>query len=171
MIVGSSLLFTVFSTASAGSQNITTLLVTRFLASALGSSPLTNGSGVIADIFPSVQRGLISSLFAAGPFLGPALGPICLRDGLGLHVVRKLSHRLVRCIHGISHGCQLAPSLTFWCGISIIHALDVTTEIWLYIRPHLFPLSYRSLVCLSHACFARLGRKYGYVANIPLKLL
>lgn len=39
-------------------QNIESLLVLRFLAGALGSSPLTNAGGNIADLFPAVERGL-----------------------------------------------------------------------------------------------------------------
>ncbi|KAF5853300.1 hypothetical protein GGP41_001911 [Bipolaris sorokiniana] len=74
--VGSAFLLAAFSAASAASQNMTTLAVTRFLGGALGSSPLTNGGGVLADMFPSSQRGLANTFFSAAPFLGPAIGPI-----------------------------------------------------------------------------------------------
>ncbi|KAJ5605349.1 hypothetical protein N7510_010503 [Penicillium lagena] len=67
---------TAFTCGSAGSQNIWTLLVLRFLAGSFGSSPLTNAGGVIADMFHAKQRGLAMSIFAAAPFLGPALGPL-----------------------------------------------------------------------------------------------
>lgn len=67
---------TAFNAGCAGSKNITTLLVARFFAGALGSSPLTNAGGVIADMFPARQRGLALSIFAAAPFMGPTLGPI-----------------------------------------------------------------------------------------------
>ncbi|KAL8722819.1 MAG: hypothetical protein Q9225_000768 [Loekoesia sp. 1 TL-2023] len=69
-------LLTVFNAGAAGSQNIETLVVLRFLAGAFGSSPLTNSGGVIADMFPASQRGLALSVFAAAPFTGPTLGPI-----------------------------------------------------------------------------------------------
>ncbi|KAL8711764.1 MAG: hypothetical protein Q9220_003935 [cf. Caloplaca sp. 1 TL-2023] len=70
--------FTLFNAGAAGSQNIQTLVVLRFLAGAFGSSPLTNSGGVIADLFPASQRGLALSVFAAAvrPFTGPTLGPI-----------------------------------------------------------------------------------------------
>ena len=42
---------TVFNAGAAGSKNIETLLVLRFLAGSFGSSPLTNAGGVIADMF------------------------------------------------------------------------------------------------------------------------
>lgn len=62
-----------FCAGAAGSQNIWTSKILRFFASAFGSSPLTNGGGVIADIFSVDERGLASSLFAGAPFLGPSL--------------------------------------------------------------------------------------------------
>lgn len=67
---------TAFNAGAAGSQNIWTLIIQRFLAGAIGSSPLTNAGGVIADMFASRERGLAMSLFAAAPFMGPVIGPI-----------------------------------------------------------------------------------------------
>ena len=67
---------TAFNAGAAGAQNIQTLLILRFLAGAIGSSPLTNSGGVIADMFPASQRGLAMCVFASAPFLGPTLGPI-----------------------------------------------------------------------------------------------
>src|SRR5438034_4219409 len=54
---------TAFNAGAAGSQNIQTLLILRFLAGAFGSSPLTNSGGVIADMFTSRVRGLGSGVF------------------------------------------------------------------------------------------------------------
>lgn len=67
---------TLFCVGCAVAQNIETLLVCRFFAGAFGSSPLTNSGGIIADMFPASQRGLAMAVFAAAPFLGPAIGPI-----------------------------------------------------------------------------------------------
>jgi len=67
---------TAFNGGCIGAQNSWTLLIMRFFAGAFGSSPLTNAGGIIADMFPAAQRGLAMSLFAAAPFLGPALGPV-----------------------------------------------------------------------------------------------
>ena len=69
-------MLTAFNAGAAGSQNIWTLIILRFLAGAFGSSPLTNAGGVISDMFPAHERGLGMSVFAAAPFLGPAIGPI-----------------------------------------------------------------------------------------------
>lgn len=67
---------TVFIAGTAGAQNIETILILRFFAGALGSSPLTNASGTIADVFAANQRGLAMSVFAAAPFFGPTIGPV-----------------------------------------------------------------------------------------------
>ncbi|KAJ4418853.1 hypothetical protein N0V82_005299 [Gnomoniopsis sp. IMI 355080] len=76
LFFGTYMCLTAFNAGAAGSQNMATLIVLRFLAGAFGSSPLTNAGGVIADMFSAAQRGLATSLFAAMPFLGPVLGPI-----------------------------------------------------------------------------------------------
>jgi MFS family permease len=76
LFFGTYLFLTIFNAGAAGSQNIETLIILRFLAGAFGSSPLTNAGGVIADMFPASQRGLAMVIFAAAPFLGPVIGPI-----------------------------------------------------------------------------------------------
>jgi MFS family permease len=53
-----------------------TLIVLRFLGGTFAASPLTNGGGVIADLFHPKKLGLGLALFSAAPFLGPALGPV-----------------------------------------------------------------------------------------------
>jgi MFS family permease len=76
LFFGTYMMLTIFNAGAAGSKNIQTLIVLRFLAGAFGSSPLTNAGGVIADMFSASQRGLATSIFAAAPFLGPVIGPI-----------------------------------------------------------------------------------------------
>jgi MFS family permease len=85
------MMLTIFNAAAAGSQNIQTLIILRFLAGAFGSSPLTNAGGVIADMFPASHRGLATSIFAAAPFLGPVIGPI----GMCLEILSNLPVRTV----------------------------------------------------------------------------
>ena len=65
-----------FIGGSAGSRNITTLLVLRFFSGTFGGSPLVNSGGAIADLFPPGQRGLAMTLYCVAPFLGPVLGPV-----------------------------------------------------------------------------------------------
>lgn len=63
-----------FNAGGAGAPNFPALVVLRFFAGALGSSPLTNSGGVIADMFNQSERGIATAIFAAAPFLGPSLG-------------------------------------------------------------------------------------------------
>jgi hypothetical protein len=65
-----------FVGGSAGSQNITTLLVLRLLSGIFGSSPIVNAGGAIADLFVPAQRGLAMTLYCSAPFLAPVLGPV-----------------------------------------------------------------------------------------------
>lgn len=76
LFTGTYAVLTVFNAGAAGANSMATLIVLRFFAGTFGSSPLTNAGGVIADMFPSNQRGLGMSIFAAAPFLGPVIGPI-----------------------------------------------------------------------------------------------
>ena len=76
MFIFTYILFTIFNGAVVASQNIWTLIILRFFAGTAGSSPLTNAGGTVGDVFTAGQRGLGMAIFAAAPFLGPALGPI-----------------------------------------------------------------------------------------------
>ncbi|KIL54517.1 hypothetical protein M378DRAFT_174194, partial [Amanita muscaria Koide BX008] len=50
-------LYTLFHLGQALAPNIQTLLVTRFLSGFFAVAPLTNSSGVIADVFSTETRG------------------------------------------------------------------------------------------------------------------
>ncbi|RXK35538.1 multiple drug resistance protein [Tremella mesenterica] len=67
---------TLWTGVTIASPNVASLLVFRFLAGFFGSSPLANAGGTIADVLDANQRGLGMAVYAAAPFLGPALGPI-----------------------------------------------------------------------------------------------
>ncbi|KAI0051196.1 MFS polyamine transporter [Auriscalpium vulgare] len=69
-------LYTLFYIGQAHAQNMTTLLVTRFLSGFFGCAPLTNGGGFMADIWDPINRGIATTVFAAACFLGPAIGPV-----------------------------------------------------------------------------------------------
>jgi multidrug resistance protein len=91
---------TAFNAGAAGSNSMATLIVLRFFAGAIGSSPLTNAGGVIADMFPAAERGLAMSVFAAAPFLGPTIGPI-----VGGFVGETVGWRWVEGVMAIFTGC------------------------------------------------------------------
>jgi MFS family permease len=80
------MLLTAFNAGAAGSQNIKTLLILRFLAGTFSSSLLTNAGGIIADMFLVSQRGLAISLFAVALFLGPVISLI----GKFFYIVRLM---------------------------------------------------------------------------------
>lgn len=67
---------TAFNAGAVDTQNTQSLIILRFFAGAFGSSPLTDASRVIADMFPASQCGLAMSVFATAPLMGPTLGPI-----------------------------------------------------------------------------------------------
>ncbi|EPQ31977.1 uncharacterized protein PFL1_00175 [Pseudozyma flocculosa PF-1] len=76
LFIFANLMYTLWQGVAVASPNIESLLVFRFLSGLFGASPLVNSGGTLADMFSANQRGLAMALFAAAPFLGPALGPI-----------------------------------------------------------------------------------------------
>lgn len=69
--------FVVWQIGCALAPNLNSLIVFRFLAGIGGSTIITIGGGVIADLFAPEQRGSASAAFAMGPLFGPVVGPIC----------------------------------------------------------------------------------------------
>ncbi|KAH7136729.1 major facilitator superfamily domain-containing protein [Dactylonectria estremocensis] len=69
-------LFVIFTVATALSQNMGMMIAFRFLMGFVGSTPITNGSGTISDMFPIEQRGKAMAVWAMGPLLGPCIGPV-----------------------------------------------------------------------------------------------
>jgi MFS transporter, DHA1 family, multidrug resistance protein len=76
IFIGTLAIYTIFHVGQACANNMTTLLVTRFICGFFAVAPLTNSIGVIADIWDPVNRGIASSVFASAVFLGPVLGPV-----------------------------------------------------------------------------------------------
>ena len=76
IFIGTFAIYTLFHIGQARADDMTTLLVTRFLCGFFAVAPLTNSTGVIADLWDPVNRGIATSLFASSVFLGPVLGPV-----------------------------------------------------------------------------------------------
>lgn len=76
IFLGTYLGLTAFSAGAAAAPNIWSLLILRFLAGAIGSSPLTNAGGVLADLFTAEERGRVIPFYAIAPLLGPVIGPL-----------------------------------------------------------------------------------------------
>jgi multidrug resistance protein len=82
--------FVIFTVGTALSQNMGMMIAFRFLMGFAGSTPITNGSGSIADMFPIEKRGRAMSVWAMGPMLGPCIGPVA-----GGYLVQYLNWRWV----------------------------------------------------------------------------
>ncbi|KAF7979904.1 hypothetical protein HWV62_40296 [Athelia sp. TMB] len=77
---------TLFILGQSLATNVETLLITRFLAGVFASAPLTNCSGVMADMWDPARRGIAVSLFVACVFIGP---PYDKLSGMAAERLRK----------------------------------------------------------------------------------
>lgn len=78
--------FVIFAVISAVSVNIAMLIVFRLLAGGAAASVQAVGSGTVADIWESKERGRAMGIFFLGPLCGPGIAPIiggALTQGLG----------------------------------------------------------------------------------------
>ena len=62
--------FTVFAAGSAVGKDLQTVLLCRFFNGVMGSSPLTVGAGIFADMYDHAHRGAAIAIFAMCIFLG-----------------------------------------------------------------------------------------------------
>ncbi|PNP51373.1 hypothetical protein THARTR1_08023 [Trichoderma harzianum] len=69
-------LYLAFNFLCAFAPNFGSLLVGRFLTGTFVSAPLSNGPGVLADLWNPIQRANAMGGFAAMLWIGPSLGPI-----------------------------------------------------------------------------------------------
>lgn len=72
----SNVLFVIFTIACAVSSNLNMLIAFRFLAGAMGSTPITIGGGSFGDMFAVEERGKAIAIWSMGPLLGPVIGPV-----------------------------------------------------------------------------------------------
>ncbi|EED23150.1 bicyclomycin resistance protein, putative [Talaromyces stipitatus ATCC 10500] len=68
--------FIAFLIACAVAPSLNSLIVFRFFSGALGSAPLTNSGGTVADTIHQEKRGRVMSITLIGTLLGPAVGPV-----------------------------------------------------------------------------------------------
>jgi DHA1 family multidrug resistance protein-like MFS transporter len=69
-------IFVIFQIATAVSQNIQSIMLTRFFGGVFASSPLAIIGGAFVDFFGPVDRGVATVIFAGATFVGPIAGPI-----------------------------------------------------------------------------------------------
>lgn len=101
----SNVLFIAFTVGTALSTSMPMIIILRFLMGFAGSTPITNGSGTISDLFPVEQRGKAMAVWAMGPLLGPCIGPVA-----GGYVVENLGWRWVFWIVAIAVSTLYVPS-------------------------------------------------------------
>lgn len=78
----------IFQIPLALARNVTTILVSRFLAGMLGSGGLAVGSGLLADIFGPITRGIAVGTSASIMDLGSTISPI-----VGAYIVDRYNWR------------------------------------------------------------------------------
>ncbi|KAJ5184093.1 hypothetical protein N7492_001709 [Penicillium capsulatum] len=78
----------IFQIPLAVAQNVSTILVSRFLAGTLGAGGLAVGSGILADVYGPIHRGVAVGLSAAIMNLGSTIAPI-----VGNYVVARYTWR------------------------------------------------------------------------------
>ncbi|KAL7809639.1 major facilitator superfamily domain-containing protein [Trichoderma aethiopicum] len=69
-------LYLAFNFLCAFAPNFGSLLVGRFLSGTFVSAPLSNGPGVLADLWNPIERANAMGFFASMLWIGPSLGPI-----------------------------------------------------------------------------------------------
>ncbi|KAK7211024.1 hypothetical protein V2G26_018202 [Clonostachys chloroleuca] len=99
-----------FMAGSAGANSMATLIIFRFITGVFAASPLTNSGGIIADLFPSSERGTGLALFSCAPSIGPPLGPIIggfISESVGWRWVQGVCALFTFAIFVV--GCSLMP--------------------------------------------------------------
>jgi MFS family permease len=69
-------IFLLFVLGCGLSSNVQSLMICRFFAGVFASPALSVGGGSNSDLWPSLYRGRVSSIFAMVPFAGSSLGPV-----------------------------------------------------------------------------------------------
>lgn len=101
------ILFIIATIITALSQNMPMLIIFRFLMGFAGSTPVTNGSGTISDMFPVEERGKAMAVWAMGPLLGPCIGPL-----MGGYMIEDLGWRWVFWVIAIFVSALIVPEST-----------------------------------------------------------
>ncbi|KAI8450351.1 major facilitator superfamily domain-containing protein [Phakopsora pachyrhizi] len=68
--------YSIFQLGCSLNTNLQTILVSRFFSGLFATAPLTNSGGVFTDIWDPFGRSIAMTVFTAGTFIGPAMGPV-----------------------------------------------------------------------------------------------
>lgn len=126
--------YTLASLGCVFAQAYPVLLGLRFLAGMMGSAPMSNSSGLCADIWSKVDRGTAMSYYSVGTFAGPSCGSFLALDLVkmdsdtpGIHrttdwgVCRSISWMAIRL-------CRLDRSLRLSPLPHTLHSRDISTR-------------------------------------------
>jgi MFS family permease len=67
-------IFICLSAATATATDLQTIYITRFFAGVMGSAPITNVGGVLADLYDQKDRGTAVVFYSFAVVAGPSLG-------------------------------------------------------------------------------------------------
>ncbi|KAK3367528.1 major facilitator superfamily domain-containing protein [Podospora didyma] len=101
-------LYVLATVACALAPNLPALVVFRFLAGAVGSTPMAIGGGTISDLMGIQQRGLALSVYMFGSILGPTVGLV-----LGGSVADVLGWRWICWVSAGVYSLVAAAQLVF----------------------------------------------------------
>ncbi|RYP36920.1 hypothetical protein DL767_003168 [Monosporascus sp. MG133] len=104
---GSGVLYVGFTLGCALAPSVEVLVLFRFLAGAVGSTPLTIGGGTISDVVAIERRGLALSLYMFGPILGPSVGPL-----VGGFLTDTLGWRWIFWVLAVAYGCMTVVQIS-----------------------------------------------------------
>ncbi|KAM0815815.1 hypothetical protein AB5N19_01615 [Seiridium cardinale] len=124
--------------ACALSPNAGTLIVFRFLAGAVGSTPFAIDGGTISDLIPVQERDFALSLYILGPILGPSVGPLA-----GGFLTDTLSWRWVFWILALLHAIVTAVQILYTRETFLATILQKKTS---YLREITGDSSFRSVL-------------------------
>ncbi|CAM1501487.1 Fc.00g034710.m01.CDS01 [Cosmosporella sp. VM-42] len=116
------ILFIICTVATALSKNMGMLIAFRFLMGFSGSTPITNGSGTISDMFPVEERGKAMAVWAMGPLLGPCIGPVA-----GGYMIEAVGWRWVFWLIAICAGA--VSVLCFFVATETYHPTLIRTKL------------------------------------------
>jgi MFS family permease len=108
-------IYTLFIIPAAIAQNLTTLLISRFLGAFAGSVMVSNGAGSISDLVREERRALAFSIFAIGPMNAPVFGPL-----IGGFVFENLGWRWNNCAYSL--GFRMVSVRANEIGVALILA-------------------------------------------------
>lgn len=113
------LIYIAFTFLCAFAPNFGSLLVGRFLAGTFVSAPLSNGPGVLADIWNPIQRANAMAGFSCMVWVGPALGPV-ISGFLGMTKDWRWSFYVLLWLGGIS-ACLMFTIPETYAPIILMH--------------------------------------------------